>query len=211
MDLCFKISMFITSFLPLWGSIVFINIWSICDYSFKNWCNKATLNENILILTTHNWLELSVIAISLILPIVSIFSINKFLKDKQQSVNKPTATIISATKANKLSSEFLLAYILPLIAFDFSELRDLILFFTYFLILAILCIRNNNIYANIFLEWKKYKLYECDIERCVMADTITYKNTLVISRVDVTEPREKIITFYDFENYIYLNLKGDNE
>lgn len=45
---------------------------------------------------------------------------------------------------HKLASEFLLAYILPMIAFDFGDMNELILFLIYFSVLVFLCIRNNN-------------------------------------------------------------------
>ena len=54
--------------------------------------------------------------------------------------NNPKGKILRATKANKLSSEFLLAYILPMIAFDFGD--------------------NGNIYyvidENLFIQLKNY-------------------------------------------------------
>ena len=83
---------------------------------------------------------------------------NSFLKEKlTESKRRPKGIIEKATKANKLSSEFLLAYILPMIAFDFGNLKYLALFVIYFTVLAFLCIRNNNIYTNVLLEVKGYR------------------------------------------------------
>lgn len=207
MDLFFKINMFITSFLPLWFSIVFINTWSIVEYAICNWLKDINWKNNLLYIAQARILELAVLIFAIILPIVSMICISQFLKNKFEGHNKQKATIKSAKKANKLTSEFLLAYILPMIAFDFSAPRDLVLFTIYFLVLATLCISNDNIYTNIFLEFKKYKLYECDIERLVIGTNQTYCNTLVISRTDVTEPTNYNMEVYDFENYIYINLK----
>ena len=121
---------------------------------------------------------------------------------------------IDSIKSNKLSSEFLLAYILPLIAFDFSNLKSLALFVVYFAILAFLCIRNNNIYTNIFLEFKRYRIYLCDIERLVPGDKTTiYYDSLIISKEDLTLLEDKSIKYWDCDNYIYIHIKEniDNE
>ena len=208
MDNKFKTNMFITSFLPLWFSIIFMNVWDIGTHIIENWNNNITFSVNIKSAVESNWLGIVVVLLAFITPIYSMTSIAKFIKEKAKTPNKPRAKVVKAKRANKLTSEFLLAYILPMIAFDFTDPRDLILFTVYFIVLARLCISNNNIYTNIFLEIKKYKLYECDIERCVMNKTKTYENTLVISQLDVTEQTNRDVEFADFENYIYLNLKG---
>lgn len=69
-----------------------------------------------------------------------------------------------ARRANKLSAEFLLAYILPMIAFDYSTCKGIVLFLIYFCVLSFLCVRNNNVYTNIFFELKNKELNES--QRC---------------------------------------------
>lgn len=197
--------------MPLWCSVIIINIWSICSYVFQNWCKGNGWKPNILNVLENTYIEIGVTLISIILPLLGMVFISKFLKNKNKTKNKPIANIISAKKANKLTAEFLLAYILPMIAFDFSSCRDLVLFVIYFLVLATLCIRNDNIYTNIYLEAKKYKLYECDVERIIMGDKYVYKNSMVISKKDITEPTNSTIQYYDCENYIYINLTDEEK
>ncbi len=207
MNMIFKISMFITSFLPLWISIIFVSCWEIVDYAIKNWCSCIKITENIIEIIKNNAVQFIVLLTALLVPFLCMVSLSFFLKSKRKTENKPVANVENVKKANKLTSEFLLAYILPMIAFDFSSTKDIILFLIYFFVLAILCIGNNNIYTNIFLEMKKYKLYECNVERTVLSEKTMYENTLVISKLDLTEPINKKIEYYDFENYIYINLK----
>lgn len=153
---------------------------------------------------------LSIVIISTIV-IISMIGISNFLKKRECSKQNPTGTVLKVRKANKLSSEFLLAYILPLIAFDFSDLKSIVLFLTYFAILAFLCIRNNNIYTNIFLEFKKYRMYLCDIERSAPGDKkIIYYDGLIISRDDLTLFENKDIKYWDCDNYIYIHIKEND-
>lgn len=101
-----------------------------------------------------NWVCIVVVLIIGTLMIVSIVSINQFLKDKCSNNQPPKIKINKAIRANKLLSEFLLAYILPMIAFDFTGLKSVALFVICFEMLAFLCIRNSNVYTNIWLEFK---------------------------------------------------------
>lgn len=206
MDKKFKWNMFITSFIPLWLSIIVFNIWGIISNIYNNICgdfNFMGITKSIL---EKNALELISIIIILVINCISIVNINIFLKDKKTLDIKPSGKIIDVKRSNKLSSEFLLAYILPMIAFDFSNLRQTVLFIIYFLVLAILCIRNNNVYTNILLEFKGYKMYECDIECSVLNSKYIYKNSLVISRDDLMMEKNNDILYWDFDNYIYICL-----
>ena len=65
--------------------------------------------------------------------------------------------IVSAVQEKGITSEFLLSYILPLFAFDFTLWSGCVEFLIYYVILAFLCIRNNNVYANLWLEVFGYK------------------------------------------------------
>ena len=109
-------------------------------------------------------------------------------------------------RANKISSEFLLAYVLPMIAFDFEKMKGIILFVIYFVTLAFLSIRNNNVYTNIFLEFKGYKMYLCDLEAERMGRTYMYKECLVISKNNITNKIDNNMEYWDFDNYTYIDL-----
>ena len=152
----FKWDMFVTSFIPLWVSVIVVDIWDFVLIVSDKWDGKVRFTKNLVAILSTGYIQvISVIAIAFVV-LCSIGGINAFLKKIDASENNPKATVLKATKANKLSSEFLLAYILPMIAFDFSDPQNLSLFLIYFAVLSYLCIRNNNIYTNIFLEFKGY-------------------------------------------------------
>jgi hypothetical protein len=86
---------------------------------------------------------------------------------------------VSAHKSTTLVTDFLLTYIMPLIAFDFTSLRDIILFSIYFLLIAFLNIRNGNVYTNVLFEFMSFRVYVCDIERTLLARHIRMRIALL--------------------------------
>ena len=195
----FKWNMFFTSFLPLWISIVVTDLWTIGNKIVEN-SKEAFENSRIEIIT---------IVLLIGYTLFSMFYISRIISVQERSTNKEQGIIVRAKRANKLSAEFLLAYILPMIAFDFSSMNNIVLFLIYFVVLSFLCIRNSNVYTNIFLELKGYKMYECDIERRVMNRTITDEACLVISKNNLIQAIPRILQYFDFENYIYIDIGGD--
>lgn len=108
----FKWDMFVTSFIPLWLSIVVIDIWNVALFIIDNWDGKGKFVDNLMCVLCGSIIQLVSIAIIAILVLVSIIGINAFLNKKLSKDEKhlPKGTIERATKANKLSSEFLREY-----------------------------------------------------------------------------------------------------
>ncbi len=88
------------------------------------------ISNNLINVLYSNYIQFINIAVISVLVLVSIIGINSFLDKKLTKDKKhlPKGKIEKETKANKLSSEFLLAYILPMIAFDFGNTQNLVLF-----------------------------------------------------------------------------------
>ena len=209
----FKWDMFVTSFIPLWFSIIVIDIWNIVLCILDNWDSKEKFLDNLNNVLCGSIVQLVSIVVIAALLLISIIGINTFLNKKLSNSEKqlPKGRIEKSTKANKLSSEFLLAYILPMIVFDFGNLQNLILFIIYFSVLAYLCIRNDNIYTNILLEFKGYRIYACDLTFNVLEKEHTYHDSIVISKTDLTQEEGNKISFWDFENYIYITADRGSE
>lgn len=75
--------------------------------------------------------------------------------------------IIEAKEEKTITTEYLLSYILPLFAFDFTQWDGVVLFLLFFIVLGFLCIRHNNFYLNIILEIVNYRFYSC---KCINED-----------------------------------------
>lgn len=199
--------MFITSLIPLWLAIVFIDCWEMVDGSIKKWNSNISTVENLSICASTYLLQIISITIIIFVVVVSLICINRFLRSRADGKNN-YATLKSAKKESKLTTEYLLSYILPLIAFDFGNLRDVILFLGFFAILAFLCIKNNNLYTNIYLELRKYKIYTCDIAVTVMDKENIYTECFVLSKQNLTQCVGENLNMWEFENrhkYIIIN------
>lgn len=92
---------------------------------------------------------------------------HKFLYEKntfkeiETKVLSLKSTISGEEKS--ITAEYLLSYILPLFAFDFTLWNQVVLFLVFFLTLGFLCIRHNYYSVNIVLEAAGYRLFQCSL------------------------------------------------
>lgn len=180
----FKVAMFITSFLPLWITIIFIDV-----------LNIARGNPN---LYTEK-ISLVVILISISFSSFIIYGSMKNIKSEDYEPYK----ISSAVQEKGITSEFLLSYILPLFAFDFTLWESVIQFLIYFGILAFLCIRNNNVYANLIFECRNYKFYTCELIWTPESTTLPIQ-AIVISKSNLCAKIENTIEVASLNKPFYL-------
>ena len=208
----FKWNMFFTSFLPLWCSIILSDLWVIVNDAVIYFTSQELAGMHWQRVIGRFLWQIKIEAITTVLLIIfifiSIYQINKTIREQEKNKNKEHGTVKKAKRANKLTAEFLLAYILPMIAFDYSDLKSVVLFLIYFSVLSFLCVRNSNVYTNILLEFKGYRMYECDIECGVMNGKHLYTDSLIISKNNLTQTVPHEISYFDFENYIYIEI-GD--
>lgn len=210
--------MFFTSFLPLWVSKIICDIWVLVEDGYITMISLAEAPSStqqafklIKGFLLEHGIEVGSVVILAVYSVICMYHINKTIRDQENSTNKPNGTIKQARRANKLSAEFLLAYILPMIAFDYVTWKGIVLFLIYFCVLSFLCVRNNNVYTNIFFELKDYKMYECDIECKILDKTFEYTNCLVMSKQNLVQALPRKIKYFDFDNYIYIETGGDND
>lgn len=178
MSLFVVISLFITSFLPLWISIVFIDVKSIVG-------NSGNIYTEII----------SIIAIVL----TNIFSaIELNCWTKKEAVTSEEMVVTYACENKTVSAEYLLAYILPLFAFDFTQWDSVILFLIFFITLGYICVKHNSFSINILLELKKYNVYDCKI-KTEESDTFEIEKK-IISKLDLTKFKGRIIRIENLNN-----------
>ncbi len=153
MSRVFRLCLFITSFFPLWITIAFLEGLSI----YEGGPNLKT--------------EYAVLTILLLAVLPSTWVVVKGIKMKKKKKGDH-CTIREAVRANSITSEYLLSYILPLFAFDFTWWRDVAIFLFYFAVLAFLCLRNNNVYVNPLLELMGYHIFNCRLEFLGMGEPV---------------------------------------
>lgn len=137
--------MFFLSFCPLWISVLFIDIKSICEG-----------NPNV-------WTEIISVSLILIVSIIALVVLMCELNPRNIN-NQQEYRIISAKEEKTITAEYLLSYILPLFAFDFTLWNEVVLFLVFFLVFAFLSIHHNHFSVNILLELMRYRFYSCELE-----------------------------------------------
>jgi hypothetical protein len=80
---------------------------------------------------------------------------------------------------------FLTTYIIPLLSFDISNIRYLLLLFLLLIIICAIYIRTNLFYANPTLALLGYRIYEITGYRKKEQNTDTYENIIVIAKTNI--------------------------
>ena len=182
MSILVSYSMYFLSFIPLWFAVLFIDIKSLVEGGGYKWTEIISISGILL-----------GVLISLIILFVKFF----FLDDE-----KYVLTIQDAKECKNITAEFLLSYILPMFAFDFTQWDEVVKFLIFFLIFGYLCIRHNNFSVNIVLESMHYRMYEC---RLMNADGKEVERT-VISKDILSARKGKDIKGKILNNEYYLDL-----
>lgn len=196
MNIFFRIMMFVSSFSPLWFSILILDLFK---FNIKN---IDTLKDSPLEiqLTIYVMVAFIVISISLI-PFC-------WFNSKHETTSY---TLKNSTKEKSITTEYLLSYILPLISFDFSEISNLILFLIYMFLLAFLCIKNDNVYINVILEFMGYSMYSCEVSYKNSLNEEISKDIIIISKSNLVQVNNQnyIIKIFEFDGTIGINSKKE--
>ena len=179
-------SMFVTSFMPLWISILIIDFLSIYD---QNNGNKIT--------------EIVCVSVILLLNLTSFIIMKRWLKRAGKSASEELV-VVEAKENKTISAEYLLSYILPLFAFDFKTWHSVILFSVFFCTLSFVCVRHNHISLNIVLEIMGYSQYECLLKK---EDVETEISRIVLTKVRLNTWRGRLVKVNHLNNEIGLIVK----
>ena len=171
-------SLFITSLLPLWISVLFIEI-------------KCIVETNSEIYT-----EIIAITAIVIVNIIAVLNILVWL-NKAEKISTEDWVIEDVKEEKAISAEYLLSYILPLCTFDFTRWDSVVLFLIFFLTLMFICIRHNHLTTNILLDVMRYTTYSCVLKK---EDSASENNKMVISKVNLSLHRGRIIRVNNINN-----------
>lgn len=182
----FEFAMYYLSFLPLWISIIFIDVVNCCRESNNLW------TENI-----------SIVLIPLGIIVCSVVTW-KWLT-KKGSQNREKYRIEAAKEERFVTAEFLISYVLPLFAFDFTKWDGAVLFALFFSVFWFLVYRHKYFCTNLALEICGYRVYECELKN----GTRTI-NKHVVSRSQLDGFVGKEIRTRKFNNDYHFEVKMGN-
>ena len=110
--------------------------------------------------TNNNKTEIISIILIIIGMVISLYVLLCCLK-RARKEEQQVCIIEKAIEQKSITADFILAYILPLLAFDFTQWAQVVLSLVFFLTLGMLCIRHNYLVLNIVLDLMRYRFYEC--------------------------------------------------
>ena len=114
MSKLFTSALFFISFAPLWLSVIFVDTMSLLEGTPSPGIEKIGISTILVVFS------------------ISLVFVLKNLRVEATS-EAERYTILTVTEEKTVTSEFLLSYILPLFAFDFTQWKSVVLFFVFFL------------------------------------------------------------------------------
>lgn len=187
MSKLFSFSLYYISFAPLWLSILFIDIKSCIENSDDLWTEKISI--------------ICILAFAVFCLIVLMIEL--CANNKEGTIPN---TLKQAKEEKTITAEYLLSYILPLFAFDFTVWNEVVLFLIFFITLGFLCIRHNYFSVNIVLELANFKFYTCIFEN---EDGVETEQS-VISHRKLTGCIGDIIYLKSLNNEYKLDIKQND-
>ena len=184
MSKLFSFSLYFISFAPLWLSVLFIDLKSCIENNPNLWTEKISIGC-ILIVT---------------LICLFILRIELCTSGKEGTVSQ---TLKRAKEEKTITAEYLLSYILPLFAFDFTIWNEVILFLIFFITLGFLCIRHNYFSANVILELANFRFYTCIFQN---EDDVEIEQT-IISQIKLTGYIGETVYLKSLNNEYKLDVK----
>lgn len=179
----FEFSMYYLSFLPLWLSVILMDAISIIR------------NEDDI------WTEIISIPVIIVGTLVCSLFVYGWIK-KKGFQNKETYELKVAKEERFLTAEFIMSYVLPLFAFDFTQWDGVTLFVLFFGIFWFLVYRHKYFCTNLALEICKYRVYECELG---IGDQIICKR--VVSRNELDGICGKTIRTKKFNNDYHFEVE----
>ena len=173
--------MYYLAFTPLWILVVLTDIFSIMD-------NEADLyTERISIPFLFGAF------------LVALHIVRKELTSEKVDNVQPMH--LKNVKEEKFAvAEFMMSFVFPMFAFDFTKYQGILLFSVFFLMFGWLCIKHNYLCVNVVLEIMKYKIYDCE---CVNMDKIKYEKKILSNRRLIEQSNTTVLTRRINNEYLF--------
>ena len=185
-----KRSLYNLSLMFLYISIIIL----VFDASFffddsKFFSLKKILSLNIIIFL--------VCLIMIIWGVITFFSLKGWLRSSPEMPK----TIIKVQQANECYLEFLAAYIIPLVCFDFSNTRQVVVFIIFYLLIGWIYIRTNLFCTNPTLAFLGYDVY-----RVIYRNDTTNleKEVFVFAGKEILTLKNQKARFINIDDSIYM-------
>lgn len=187
--------MYFLSFLPLWAAIVIVDIESL----IRNPAAPMT--------------EIISIALILVCLLLSGYRVYRGMHKGKEEAKRFSIREIREQKA--VTADYLLSNVLPLLAFDFTQWIQVLVFLIFFVSLGFLHIRHNYFSTNITLELLGYRFFSVELVEKIQSEFSTGElstslRTTLISRHHGEADLGSQIDVIKINSQYYVALKERN-
>ena len=187
----YKILMFLSSYTPLFLILLLKALSQITENIQPfNWVE-------ILEYVTSNIINDIVIIMIILVIIVPNIILEFILRDTKHTTNPKDLEVTSVKKMNHIYMEYLIAYIIPFLSFNFSNFFDMIALLILLLTICLIYINSDLLYINIIFNLRGYNLYKIVDEQNNEYMTLSKKKPIEINDIlkvrDISESNEKFV------------------
>lgn len=204
MHLVTRYSLFFLSFAPLWVTLLFIDFKSL--FWNKDGSAMELLHSFFCEQTLKGRIGTEILSICAILlgAVISGIALYCLLRSHPDAGTSGSILLLGDAREEKtLTSEYLLGYILPLVAFDFTLWFEVAQFLFFFAVLGFLALRHHSVSCYLVLEFLDYRVYDCELRN---NNGYTVRSR-VISRHPLTSMRGREILLTALNSDVSLHLR----
>lgn len=188
--------LFVSSYIPLY--VIFI-VGNLFDIYIKYSENNPKVDIYSLIFQCK--INIVIIIFFIIVIFLSLILLKKILNiSKDGRKNK---TIKSIKKCNDRVSDYVLVYIIPFVTITLDSYKQLVLFLMIFLLLGYISVKNELVYINPILYFKKYNFYNVTIKNneCIL---ISKKTIHQLKNENMCNDDKIKVEVYEFSRGIFI-------
>lgn len=191
LKLKYKILLFLSSYTPLF----LILLLKVTSQLVDNYQESEQIVIKSFLLA--NWVSILVLIILFLIIIFPNIILGLILKDTKRTNNPKQVKVKSVNKMNHIYMEYLISYIIPFLAFDFSDFFDMSALMLLIVTIGIIYINSDLLYININFNIRGYNLFniiDVDNKEYMLLSKKRHinKNTLLHLR-DISSTQERFV------------------
>jgi uncharacterized membrane protein YhdT len=191
LKLKYKILLFLSSYTPLF----LILLLKVTSQLVDNYQETEQIVIKSFLLA--NWVSILVLVILFLIIVFPNIILGLILKDTKRTNNPKQVKVRSVNKMNHIYMEYLISYIIPFLAFDFSDFFDMSALMLLIVTIGIIYINSDLLYININFNIRGYNLYNIidvdDKEYMLLSKKRHINKNILLHLRDISSTQERFV------------------
>jgi hypothetical protein len=191
LKLKYKILLFLSSYTPLF-LILLLKVTSQLVDNYQE-AEQIVIKSFLL----ANWVSILVLVILFLIIVFPNIILGLILKDTKRTNNPKQVKVKSVNKMNHIYMEYLISYIIPFLAFDFSDFFDMSALMLLIVTIGIIYINSDLLYININFNIRGYNLYNIidvdDKEYMLLSKKRHINKNILLHLRDISSTQERFV------------------